>query len=102
MQKLLADEENSLYAQGDLTLEQRLDAPGMHKSSALLNRSVSVLRERERISREFQPEGTEIPRVPGVAWTVYPEAPAQSFLTAADPVELQRRADPPATETVTP
>ena len=45
----------------------------MHKASELLNRSTSVLRERERISREFQPEGTAIPRVPGVAWTVYRE-----------------------------
>jgi hypothetical protein len=72
MQELLSHEDNSLWAQGDMLRAQGLDAAGMRKAAEILNRSVGTLRDRERVSREFN-DATDITRVTGVAWTVYSE-----------------------------
>lgn len=72
MRELLRQEDLSLFAQGDMLRAQGLDAAGMRKAAEALDRSVGTLRDRERISREFN-ETSDIPRVDGVAWSVYLE-----------------------------
>jgi hypothetical protein len=72
MRELLKVEDDSLFAQGDMLRAQGLDAAGMRKAAELLNRSVGTLRDRERISREFN-EKSAIPRIGGVPWTAYLE-----------------------------
>lgn len=72
MRALLGHEEESLWAQGDRLYEQRLDVEGLHKAAEILNRSVTTLRLRLKVATEFQ-EGTAIPRIPSVSWTIYAE-----------------------------
>jgi hypothetical protein len=54
MQGFLKIEDDSLFGQGDAILAAQLDGAEMRKASEILNRSVSTLRTRERIAREFK------------------------------------------------